>query len=291
MDTPIVSIIVPVYNVETYLHRCVDSILKQTFTSFELLLVDDGSTDGSGRICDDYASSDSRIVVIHKENGGVSSARNVALDRACGKYVCFIDSDDWIEACYLETIVRQVKGYDILFFGFSMDSKNEDSLRLSVGEIRAKGALERDRCLLHLMHNKLGHNLMGYTWDKVFRRDLIEKNKLRFLEHVHFGEDEIFTLAYCLKAHFLKVMPNVIYHYWQRPDSLIHQKDTCLSAKLKFASIVQLIDEMESMRLKMIWHKCAYHTLQNIAKLSSGNYLLYAMYQLKAFNYKRKYLV
>ena len=93
----LLSVIVPVYNVETYLPRCVDSILQQSYENMEVILVDDGSQDGSGKICDEYAARDSRVKVIHKENGGLSSARNAGLDTAAGEYLTFVDSDDWIE--------------------------------------------------------------------------------------------------------------------------------------------------------------------------------------------------
>ena len=99
-----ISVIVPVYNTEKYLHRCVDSILAQTFTDFELLLIDDGSTDSSGAICDESAQKDSRVRVFHKENGGVSSARNLGLDKAKGKWVTFVDSDDWIKESFLNKL-------------------------------------------------------------------------------------------------------------------------------------------------------------------------------------------
>lgn len=95
---PKISIIVPVYNVEKYLRKCIDSILNQTFKDFELILIDDGSTDESGKICDEYNLKDNRIKVIHKENGGLSSARNAGLDIAQGEYIGFVDSDDWIES-------------------------------------------------------------------------------------------------------------------------------------------------------------------------------------------------
>ena len=103
---PKISVIVPVYNVEKYLHRCVDSILAQTFTDFELLLINDGSKDSSGVICDEYAAKDSRVLVFHKENGGVSSARNMGLDNAKGEWISFVDSDDWVEKEYLETLYQ-----------------------------------------------------------------------------------------------------------------------------------------------------------------------------------------
>ncbi|MGN0202626.1 MAG: glycosyltransferase family 2 protein, partial [Candidatus Cryptobacteroides sp.] len=103
MDCPKISVIVPVYNAESTIRRCVDSILAQTFTDFECLLIDDGSKDRSGEICDEYAAKDSRVRVFHKENGGVSSARNVGLDNAKGEWVTFVDSDDWIDSYYLSS--------------------------------------------------------------------------------------------------------------------------------------------------------------------------------------------
>ena len=109
---PVISVIVPVYNVEKYLHRCVDSILAQTFTDFELILVDDGSPDNCGKICDEYAEKDSRIHVIHKVNGGLSDARNAGLDWAFAnsnsEWVTFIDSDDWVDKYYLEYLYNSI---------------------------------------------------------------------------------------------------------------------------------------------------------------------------------------
>lgn len=105
----LISVIVPVYNVEKYLRRCVESIMSQTYKEIEILLIDDGSTDDSGRICDDLALKDRRIHVFHKENGGVSSARNLGIERACGDYICFVDSDDWIDIDYFENAIPVLK--------------------------------------------------------------------------------------------------------------------------------------------------------------------------------------
>ena len=104
-----ISVIVPVYKVEKYLHRCIDSVLAQTFTDFELILVDDGSPDNCGKICDEYAEKDERIHVIHKENGGLSSARNAGLDIATGDYIVFIDSDDYVENCLLQLVAEKLR--------------------------------------------------------------------------------------------------------------------------------------------------------------------------------------
>ena len=122
--TPKISVIVPVYKAEAYLHRCVDSILAQTFQDFEVLLIDDGSPDRSGEICDEYARKDKRVRVFHKENGGVSSARNMGLDNARGEYVCFVDSDDWLDEEMFAIICSfflSNKQIDILFWGFQYD--------------------------------------------------------------------------------------------------------------------------------------------------------------------------
>ena len=130
MNTPKISVIVPVYNVEQYLPRCIDSILDQTFTDFELLLIDDGSKDKSGEICDNYAKKDSRIRVFHKENGGVSSARNLGLYNAKGKYIAFIDADDWVENEYLRIMYKhgEEECADIISSDFFLDNTEIQSL-------------------------------------------------------------------------------------------------------------------------------------------------------------------
>ena len=107
METELISVIVPVYNVERYLRRCVDSILHQTYQDLEVLLVDDGSTDASGAICDEYAAQEERVTAVHQKNGGLSAARNAGLERAQGTYLCFVDSDDFLDSRMLETLCRR----------------------------------------------------------------------------------------------------------------------------------------------------------------------------------------
>ena len=120
MDSPKISVIVPVYNVEQYLPRCIDSILAQTFTDFEVLLIDDGSTDESGKICDEYAKKDSRIRVFHKKNGGVSSARNTGLDNAHSEWVAFVDSDDTLDVDFLHYSFLDIPDFvDIVFLSWA----------------------------------------------------------------------------------------------------------------------------------------------------------------------------
>lgn len=286
---PDVSIIVPIYNVEKYLRRCIDSILSQTFISFELLLIDDGSTDASGAICDEYALMDRRIHVTHQINRGVSAARNVGLDKSVGKYVCFVDSDDWVTSDYLATLMEQVQGFDVLFFCFFHRYNDESSMSLSLRRQCAVNEIEKEQLLLFLCKNDTGYNVLGYTCDKIFRRDLIEKYNLRFDENICLGEDEIFALAYCLKAQSLKVIPDVLYNYSQRAGGLASQKESYKSCYSKYKALVEIMIDMKSGEMLEMWHKRAYHTLQEVAKTQKYNLLFYLWFQLRAFWYKINY--
>ena len=286
---PDVSIIVPIYNVEKYLRRCIDSILSQTFISFELLLIDDGSTDASGAICDEYALMDRRIHVTHQINRGVSAARNVGLDKSVGKYVCFVDSDDWVTSDYLATLMEQVQGFDVLFFGFFLRYNDESSMSLSLRRQCAVNEIEKEQFMLSLCKNDTGYNVLGYAFDKIFRRNLIEKYNLRFDENICLGEDEIFALAYCLKAQYLKVIPDVLYYYSPRVGGLASQKESYKSCYSKYKALVDNIIDMGSSEMLEMWHKRAYHTLQDVAKTQKYNLLFYLWFQLRAFWYKINY--
>lgn len=211
MNKPLVSIIIPVYNVEKYLKKCVDSILSQSFTKFELILVDDGSTDNSPQICDEYTSKDNRVHVLHKKNGGVSAARNDGLDVAQGEYVSFIDSDDWVEEDYLQTLLNYNE-FDIVFFSHRLIYEDGYSSKFLFQE---KEADTRNiwNVITFLKKNSTEWNFYGYTWNKIFRRAIIEKYKVRFVEGLRVSEDEVFTLDYCTHACSIKVLPICLYNY------------------------------------------------------------------------------
>ena len=193
--TPKISVIIPVYNTEKYLHRCINSILTQTYTDFELLLIDDGSTDSSGTICDEYAAKDARVRVFHKENGGVSSARNLGLDNAQGEWITFVDSDDYIEENFLKS------------FDGNLDAD------LVLGNMIEKGPLGNLlRNIPSGYHYPLKKALEGNLtklafqspWGKMFRGSLIKK--LRFDESMVTGEDHCFILKYVYIAKSLRVL-------------------------------------------------------------------------------------
>ena len=207
---PLVSVIVPVYNVEKYIGCCVQSILAQTFSDFELILVDDGSTDQSGAICDAYAAKDSRVVVIHKENGGVSSARNLGLNQASGEYITFVDSDDWLDSEFLRIGIDECisRSLDIYCSGATRvlpDGSQQDSLISQTVSGFADQLPQED--LTDLLHK----NYVASSCGKLIRKKIIAD--LRFDSSMNWGEDLkwVFTL---LKKHIrIYAVPTVDYYY------------------------------------------------------------------------------
>ena len=125
-----ISIIIPVYNVKLYLDNCIQSVIQQSYTDFECILVDDGSTDGSSEICDQWAEKDNRIIIVHQPNGGVSSARNKGLEQAKGEYICFIDSDDWVDVDYLSAMINNLKEKetDLIICGLTQEFKDRNCI-------------------------------------------------------------------------------------------------------------------------------------------------------------------
>lgn len=181
------SIIIPVYNAESTLRRCVDSILAQTVTDFELILVNDGSKDLSAEIIDKYAAKDSHVVAVHKPNGGVSSARNAGLEKARGKYILFADADDEMKPCWIECFKTINNNYDICVQGIEFVGNTTEK--------RSIGKLCGDDCR-SLTERLMLHGSLGYTFGKMFQRDIIERHHLRFDETIHFREDDVFVLQY-----------------------------------------------------------------------------------------------
>ena len=211
---PIISIIVPVYNGDKYLSRCVDSILNQTFHDWELLLVDDGSTDKSGRICDQYASIDKRIKAFHKENGGVSSARNMGLDYAIGKWITFVDSDDALTDSAFELNWNDISEDFILFpFYFNYGSGLSE---LYFGQI--SGVIKD----LHpFLEEELGQFIFRVPWSKLYRKDLI--GNLRFNEKIKCGEDTLFVINYLKNIRNCNIQGKPLYIFNQ-DSTLFHIK-------------------------------------------------------------------
>lgn len=211
--TPIISIIVPVYKVEQFLPKCIESILSQTYSDWELLLIDDGSPDDSGRICDEYALKDPRIRVLHKENGGVSSARNLGLDNACGEYVTFVDSDDWLSNDSLQVCIDEIEknNLEALQFGFFYVTDDIEIPRVKTATMLLNGEQ-------YIQADSFNVCVGG----GIYKRDIIEEHQLRFPKELKLAEDQFFVLSFFKHTHRIKYLDRAMYYYLQHPNSAVH---------------------------------------------------------------------
>lgn len=211
---PAVSFIVPIYNSEQHLDNCINSILNQSSKDFELLLINDGSTDTSNEICDEFAQKDNRIRVFHKENGGVSSARNLGLRNAKGKWVLFVDSDDEIKQNYLEALIQDSKGQDLVIH----------STFLTHPISKEKKVMSSFPIAQSLSPAKLFKNFMvtsnGYPFNKIFNNNIIQKHQISFDENISFAEDALFLLDYLLFCKSIFVSNSSNYIYYETEGSL-----------------------------------------------------------------------
>ena len=212
---PAISIICPVYKAEKYIHKCIDSVLAQTFTDFELQLIDDGSPDCSGRICDKYAEEDARVRVFHKENGGVASARQMGLDNAIGDYTIHVDPDDWVEANMLEELYAKAKetDADMVICDYWLEYSNRQE-RQNLNIINTNSQILIDELVNGRLH--------GSLWNKLIRRTFLVYNNIRFAEGLNICEDLtmcINVLSHGAKATYLN---RAFYHYdrFTNPNAL-----------------------------------------------------------------------
>lgn len=211
-----VSIVVPVYNVENYISRCINSLIKQSYKNLEIVLVDDGSTDSSGNICDEYKKIDSRIKVIHKKNGGLSDARNFGIDGCTGEYICFVDSDDWIEKEMIETLLNDIidTDSDIAICGRYRAYDNEEKIVEKYKKYPNKNIFNNIDGLQYLM------SFCGYDMsvcDKMFKKDLF--SKIRF----PYGltcEDSFTTYKLFSLANKICYINKPFYNYFFRTNSI-----------------------------------------------------------------------
>lgn len=229
------SIIVPVYNVEDYLAQCIDAILEQDYKDYELILVDDGSTDASGAICDTYKTQwdghdGVRIHVIHQTNKGLSGARNSGLDVAGGDWIVFIDSDDWVEPVLLSTLRESIETLPADLYSYNAYKTTEDGERIE----RLLYTPENRRILFYsdaqrlqwLYEEFLTYHVGWEAWRHVYRRSVIETQGLRYVDCSKiYAEDLLFTLEYILCIDSIEMLCPILYNYRQRGSSLLHQAD------------------------------------------------------------------
>lgn len=222
MNEPQISIIIPVYNVELLLKKCIDSVLRQTLTDIEVILVDDGSTDSCGAICDEYAAKDSRITVIHKKNGGLSDARNAGLEIISGKTVAFIDSDDFIHPQMMELLFAalQKEEADIAqceLLWFSSYDQIPD-LFYDSSHLNTVRSLERDNLINHFYPDN-GRVVSCTVCNKLYRREIFQDIRFPVGQYYEDTYIKLQTLDICQK---LVLLPYKLYYYYQRPGSITH---------------------------------------------------------------------
>lgn len=229
---PKISVIIPVYKVEPYIRQCLNSVVNQTYQNLEIIIVDDGSPDRCGAICDEYAQKDSRIQVIHKKNGGLSAARNDALKKVTGEWISFVDSDDWCELdLYEKAIAVAVKNQaDIAMFSLF---RNKDSKEERISAFDREFVSEDREFLLNLQLSALNYRYtpycsaqnwyQGFPWDKLFRASFILENGLHFAENVQANEDVIFNICAFQYAQKVVFFDEALYHWRINPESIGHK--------------------------------------------------------------------
>lgn len=249
-----ISVIIPVYNVESYLRKCLDSVIGQTYRDLEILIVDDGSTDGSSRICDEIASTDNRVHVIHQSNKGLSEARNSGICASTGSYIMFVDGDDWIESSTIECLLQACidNNADASCCGHYKEFADRTTVHPVVAE---KKVFEGDEIVAPAMRGSFTH----YAWEKLWKRDLFKD--CWFPSGMQF-EDVATTWKLLLKCHRVVCIPNVLFHYTYRKNSIGNTK-TMKNLSDRWSAFKERYDVMaeRSEELKRI---CTIECLQTI---------------------------
>ena len=217
MENPLISVIVPIYNVERYLPKCIESIINSTYTNLEILLIDDGSTDQSAQICSNFTKIDNRILVVTKENGGLSSARNLGLDRAKGKFICFVDADDFIHPEMITVLYKQLAdgNTDFAYCQYTKVYENESIQYNNIPQSYTVEEKDRDMAFQTLLSEELEIKL---AWNKLYRAELFRD--LRYKEgYLH--EDEFLIHHLLGKIKKIKKVNVSLYYYLQRQNSIM----------------------------------------------------------------------
>lgn len=219
----LISVIIPVYNVQQYLEKCIESVVNQTYKNLEIILIDDGSTDMSGKICDEFAEKDGRIKVIHSKNGGVSAARNIGLDIATGEYIGFVDSDDWIESQMYEKLLKNIKSNnaDISICDVFIE---QNGTKIHTVLDKYKQNFTRKE-ILEILFDNVGFN---WLWNKLIKRKLFEnydfENKIRLHTDIYMGEDILCVCECICRSEIISYVSEPLYHYLQRSGSACKNK-------------------------------------------------------------------
>ena len=208
-----ISVIVPIYNSEKYIKKCIESILSQTYNNFEIILIDDGSTDNSPTICDEYAKQDNRIKVVHKKNGGVSSSRNCGIKLAKGKYLTFIDSDDYFDNYFLANSIKGINNVDMYLSGLKMELYDGNKIAKTIDYTQSKSSIMTIKELFEKQNITYPHTCICGPWAKLYKTSIIKNKNILFDEKTNLGEDTLFNLTYFKNIKNVFFDKKAYYHY------------------------------------------------------------------------------
>lgn len=291
MSESLISVIIPIYNVEKYLDRCLKSIISQSYKNIEIILIDDGSKDASSKICDDYAKSDNRIRVIHKKNEGVAIARNLGIKKATGKYITFIDADDYVEKDYVKILYELCRDHDVSIVG-TID-ENDEQVVISKSKSMIKIANGKETIKEMLVTNRF----FGWTcWNKMYKTEIVKNVKFR--EKVKIAEDVEFLYNVIKKAKKVNIDTSYkLYHY------VLDRKGSATEAKFnddrktEMQIYKSMKDDMEKImpqdiELIKAWYlKRILSTIAlNLKTSNDKKYLRYLVNELKQIKLKNKYI-
>ena len=241
MSDSLISVIVPVYNSEQTLHRCIDSILGQTYRNFELLLINDGSKDRSGEICDEYARKDSRVKVFHKENGGVSSARNVGLVNARGEWVTFVDSDDWAGEKLLSNLISHTNNHPNVELVISFSEYIFNNGRREENY----NARMVDKANFQILFSEYDMSWHTGPWAKLYSKQVIDSKNLRFNENMNIGEDAVFFYSYLSQIDGLYVSSDTDYKYNADTEGSLTKRVFSLKSEMSGChNVIEAVDNL-----------------------------------------------
>ncbi len=260
-NAPIFSVIIPVFNAENTLSRCVNSILNQSIKGFEIILINDGSTDNSAILCDNFMRDCQQVKVFHKENGGVSSARNLGISSALGEWIIFVDSDDYVESTYLENFINHrfnIDDDELVIQGVIYDSQN--NYRKHTFE---NSVFSRDEIVKCITNNNL--LTFGAPYCKLYNSRIIKENALKFPEHYCYGEDTIFFLNYIKYVKQIRLLSSCNYHYMESGSDSLSRKSHPFN-QLKF----YLVDNLTAVRNLEVIFTCPHKLMRAHGKNISG---------------------
>lgn len=255
-----VSIIVPIYNVEQYIQECVESLINQTYYDLEIILINDGSTDSSGELCDEFSEKDNRIRVVHQKNAGAANAKNKGLDMAIGEYITFIDSDDVVEVNWIQMMVQEMESEDVEIVECKMDLLLKNRVEAVNDYYDDKKIFTSEEYLAQYL-NRWTSSLF---WNKLFKRELTKN--IRFKKERRCIDDEFYTYKVISNAKKISRIDDVLYHYRQRKSSVVRTKSN--QFQITDDALEVLIERYE-------WIKARYPMLRRIYLNHDMDFLLY----------------